>query len=217
MSITALLIVAAAGALEVSQEPVAVVVQYPDLQQIALNPEDVMIYSEDIPQVETMTGEKITYSKRSMAEMAAANIPEPPPESKPTLPNESRTKKRLDHTPPFNGTVTGDVSIIESGPNERIIVVSNLQGDGVMQVLVKGGTAKAADGAKAAAVVESPKVIVRNGKSATKVRIGGAAEAKAATDLSGAQKTSLEKHFKGKMPANLRILSEPITVRKSAE
>lgn len=213
MSVTLAILVGLVAALEVSQEPVAVVVKYPDMQQITLKAEDVMIYSEDIPQVETVTGSQITYSKRSMTDMVAANVPEPPPESKPTLPNESRTKKRLDHTPPFNGTVTGDVSIIESGPNERIIVVSNIQGDGVMQVLVKGGTAKKASGAAAAAVVESPKVIVRNSKAATKVAVGGAAEPKAASAMSTPQKSSLEQHFKGALPANLKIVSEAITVK----
>jgi len=212
MSITLALLVGLA-ALEVSQEPVAVVVQYPEMQQITLKPEDVMIYSEDIPQVETVEGTKVTYAKRSMTEMVAANVPEPPPETKPTLPNESRTKKRLDHTPPFNGTVTGDVSIIESGPNERIILVDNIQGDGVMQILVKGGTAKKASGAEAAAVVESPKVIVRNSRAATKVAVGGAAEPKSATAITTPQKSSLEKHYKGTLPANLKILSEPITVK----
>lgn len=213
MSITFALLVGLAAALEVSQEPVAVVVKYPDMQQISLTPEDVMIYSEDIPQVETVTGTQVTYSKRSMTDMVAANIPEPPPESKPTLPNEGRTKKRLDHTPPFNGTVTGDVTIVESGPNERIIVVDNIQGDGVMQILVKGGTAKKASGAEAAAVVESPKVIVRNTRAATKVAVGGAAQPKAASAMSTPQKSSLEKHYKGALPANLKILSEPITVK----
>lgn len=214
MSITALLIVSLASALEVSQEPVAVVVQYPEMEQIALTPDDVMLYSEDIPQVETIEDAPVTYSKRSMAEMAAANIPEPPADSKPTLPNESRTKKRLDHTPPFNGTVTGDVTIIESGPNERIIVVSNIQGDGVMQVLVKGGTAKSASGKLAAPVVESPKVVVRNSKAPTQVKIGGAAQSKAATGLNKSQQSSIEKHFKGKMPANLKVVAEPITVKQ---
>ncbi|MEQ1841652.1 MAG: hypothetical protein ABL994_14690, partial [Verrucomicrobiales bacterium] len=130
MSVALAILVGLAAALEVSQEPVAVVVKYPQMQQISLTPEDVMLYSEDIPQVETIAGTQATYSQRSMTDMIAANGPEPPPESKPTLPNESRTKKRLDHTPPFNGTVTGDVSIIESAPDERIIVVSNIQGDG---------------------------------------------------------------------------------------
>ncbi|MBL7648307.1 MAG: hypothetical protein JNK74_19185 [Candidatus Hydrogenedentes bacterium] len=213
MSVALALLVGFAAALEVSQEPIAVVVKYPGMQQISLAPEDVMLYSEDIPQVETVNGAQVTYSQRSMTDMIAANVPEPPPESKPTLPNESRTKKRLDHTPPFNGTVTGDVSIIESAPDERIIVVSNIQGDGVLQVLVKGGTAKKATGAPAAAVVESPKVIVRNSKAATKVAVGGTAEPKAASAMSAPQKSSLEKHFKGALPENLKIVSEPITVK----
>lgn len=213
MSVALALLVGLSAALEVSQEPIAVVVKYPQMQQISLTPEDVMLYSEDIPQVESVEGAQVTYSQRSMTDMIAANVPEPPPESKPTLPNESRTKKRLDHTPPFNGTVTGDVSIIESAPDERIIVVSNIQGDGVLQVLVKGGTAKKASGAPAAAVVESPKVVVRNTKSATKVAIAGTAEAKAAGEMDNTRKSVLEKHFKGAVPANLKVLSEPITVK----
>jgi hypothetical protein len=213
MSFTLAILVGLVAALEVSQEPVAVVVKYPDMQEITLKAEDVMLYSEDIPQVETKTGNQVTYSARSMADMVAANVPEAPPESKPTLPNESRTKKRLDHTPPFNGTVTGDVSIIESGPNERIILVSNIQGDGVLQVLVKGGTAKKASGAAAAAVVQSPKLIVRNTKAASKVNVGGTAQPKAASAMSTPQKSSLEKYFKGAVPANLKVVSEAITVK----
>lgn len=214
MSFMLAILVGFAGAMEISHEPVAVVVKYPDMQQITLKPEDVMLYSEDIPQVKTDTAAQVKYSKRTIADMIASNVPEPPPESKPTLPNESRTKKRLDHTPPFNGTVTGDVSIIESGPNERIIVITNIQGDGVLQVLVKGGTAKKASGAAAAAVVQSPKVIVRNTESETKVAIGGAAGGPiAASAMSTPQKSSLEKHFQGTLPANLKILSEAITVK----
>lgn len=213
MSATLAILLGIIGALEVSQEPVAVVVKYPNMQQISLSPDDVMIYSEDIPQVQSETNPKAVYSKRSMTDMIASNVPEPPPESRPTLPNESRTKKRLDHTPPFNGTVTGDISIIESAPDERIILVSNIQGDGVMQILVKGGTAKKASGAPAAAVVESPKVIVRNTRPASKVVVGGTAEPKAASAMSTSQKSSLEKHFKGTLPANLKVVSEAITVK----
>lgn len=200
------------GAMEVSGEPVAVIVKYPDMQDISLTPEDVMIYSEDIPRVESVSNPGVVYSQRSMAEMVAANIPEPPPESRPTLPNESRKKKRLDHTPPFNGTVTGDVSIIKSGNNERIIVVSNIQGDGLMQVLVKGGTAKTAGGELAKPVLNSPKVVVRNTKSATNVHLEGAAQAEAAPALETSQRASLETHFKGAIPGNLRIVTEAIVI-----
>ena len=110
-------------------------------------------------------------------------------------------------------TAEASTAIIESGPNERIIVVDNIQGDGVMQILVKGGTAKKASGAAAAAVVESPKVIVRNSRAATKVAGGGAAQPKSATALSKPVQSSLEKHYKGALPANLKVLSEPITVK----
>jgi len=206
-------LVGLAAAMEVSTEPVAIVVQFPDMQQISLTPADVMIYSEDIPQVETVVGAPVVYAQRSMAEMVAANIPEPPPESKPTLPNESRQKKRLDHTPPFNGTVTGDVTIVESGPKERIIVVSNIKGDGIMQILVKGGTAKTATGKAAKPVMNTPKVIVRNSKAATNVEIEGVATPKAVPNLAAPQRTALERQFEGVLPANVKIVAEPIVVK----
>ncbi|MDP2324888.1 MAG: hypothetical protein Q8N51_12795 [Gammaproteobacteria bacterium] len=202
-----------AGAMEVSTEPVAIVVQFPDMKQISLAPEDVMIYSEDIPRVETVTGAQTVYAQRTMAEMVAANIPEPPPESQPTLPNESRKKKRLDHTPPFHGTVTGDIDIIESGPTERIIVVSNIKGDGIMQVLVKGGTAKSATGLAAKPVLNTPRIVVRNTKSATNVTLEKAAVAGAVPQLEAAQQASLESHFQGALPANIKVLADPIVVK----
>lgn len=201
------------GAMEVSREPVAIVVQYPGMQDISLSPDDVMIYSEDIARVESVSEASVTYSQRTMAEMVAANVPEPPPESKPTLPNEGRNKKRLDHTPPFEGTVTGDVTIIESGPNERIILLSNLQGDGIMEVLVKGGTAKTASGEPAKAVQNPPKVVVRNTRPApTNLGIGRGASTKAAPALSDGQKSSLESHFDGNMPEDLKVVAEPVVV-----
>lgn len=212
MYVVMVVIAGLAGVLEVSNEPVAVVVQYPEMQQIALTPEDVMIYSEAIPHVETITDTQVVFSQRSMAEMVAANVPEPPPESKPTLPNEGRNKKRLDHTPPFNGTVTGDVSIIESGANERIILVTNIQGDGVMQVLIKGDTAKTTAGVAAQPVLNSPKVLVRNTEAATNVEIGHSSALKTQGAIPAPQKASLESHFKGSLPPNLKILSEPLTV-----
>ena len=205
-------LVGLAGAMEVSSEPVAIVVKYPNMQDISLTPDDVLLYSEDIPQVETVESAPVVYAQRSMAEMVAANIPEPPPESQSSLPNESRKKKRLDHTPPFSGTVTGDIEIIKSGPQERIIVVSNIKGDGIMQVLIKGGTAKTSRGTAAKPVLNTPKVLVRNTKAPTKVQIGGAAESKAAPSLEAGQLASLQGHFKGNPPQNLRIVAEPVTV-----
>lgn len=207
------LIVGLAGAMEVSTEPVAIVVQFPEMQQISLTPADVMIYSEDIPHVETITGAPVVYAQRSMAEMVAANVPEPPPEFKPTLPNQNRKGERLDHTPPFNGTVTGDISIVESGPNERIIVVSNIKGDGIMQVLVKGGTAKTSVGKASKPVLNTPKVVVRNSKAATNVRIEGGATQKTVPNLQAPQRAALESQFQGALPANVKIVAEPIVVQ----
>lgn len=217
MYVALALIAGLAGAMEVAREPVAIVLKYPNMQQISLAPADVMIYSDDIPQVETVTGAQVTFSQRSMAEMVAANVPEPT--DKPTRPNEKRNQEegeeaeRLDHTPPFNGTVTGDVSIVKSGPNERIVLISNIRGDGIMQVLIKGDTAKTASGAAAKPVLNSPKLVVRNTKSATNVGIGGAAEPKALAGLSAEQRSSLDSHFKGKLPANLKVVSEAIIVK----
>lgn len=213
MSVVVAILIGLAGAMEVSNEPVAIVVQFPDMQQISLAPEDVMIYSEDIPRVEVVTGAQVVYAQRSMAEMVAANVPEPPAESQSSLPNESRKKKRLDHTPPFHGTVTGDIAIVESGPNERIIVVSNLTGDGVMQVLVKGGTAKTSSGASAKPVLNTPKVVVRNTKSTSNLKFEGAAVAEAVPQLPASQKASLESHFQGAVPANIKVVAEPIVVK----
>ncbi|MBX3180168.1 MAG: hypothetical protein KF886_22695 [Candidatus Hydrogenedentes bacterium] len=212
MSIITAVILGLVGALEVSGEPVAIVVAYPGMQDISLSPEDVMIYSEDLPRVETIVDAPVVYSQRTMSEMVAANVPEPPPESKPTLPNESRQKKRLDHTPPFNGTVTGDVTIIKSGANERIILITNLKGDGVMQVLVKGGTAKSARGGEAKPVVDTPRIVVRNTKATTNIDLGRAATVKSAGAMAASQRASMETHFQGKLPANLRVVAEPITV-----
>lgn len=212
MSIITAFILGLAGALEVSGEPVAIVVAYPGMQDISLSPEDVMIYSEDLPRVETIVDAPVVYSQRTMSEMVAANVPESPPESKPTLPNESRQKKRLDHTPPFNGTVTGDVTIIKSGANERIILITNLKGDGVMQVLVKGGTAKSARGGEAKPVVDTPRIVVRNTKATTNIGLGRAATVKSAGAMAASQRASLETHFQGQLPANLRVVAEPITV-----
>lgn len=200
-----------AAAMEVSNEPVAYVVDYGAMEDISLTPQDVLVFSFDLPQVKTVENSQVTYAKRSMAEMMAANVPVEPPESKPTLPNESRKKKRLDHTPPFTGTVTGDVSIIKSAVNQRIILVSNIQGDGLMQVLVRGNTAKKADGAAAKAVMNTPLVIVRNSKEATDVVVQGAASKKL-DEVAPAVQTSLTSHFKGQVPDNLRIVEQTITV-----
>lgn len=208
---TMLLVAALSAAMEVSNEPVAYVVNYGEMENITLKAEDVMVFSLDIPQVESVEGSSVSYAKRSMAEMMAANVPEEPPESKPTLPNESRFKKRLDHTPPFTGTVTGTVSIVKNAPNQRIILVSDIQGDGLMQVLVKGATAEKPTGEKAKAIMNTPYVLVRNSKEATEVGVPGATP-KELTAADEDVRQALESHYKGAVPANIRIVSETVTV-----
>ena len=215
MYVALALITALGGMMEVTQEPVAIVVKYPDMQQISLSPQDVMIYSDDIPKVETVPNPQVTFSQRSLAQMAAANVPEPA--EKPTLPNAKRKQggeeeESLDHTPPFNGTVTGDISIVKSGPNERIILITNIKGDGIMQVLIKGNTAKTASGKAAKPVLNAPKVLVRNTKQPLNVKIGNAAVAKPSMGLSLQERTSLDTHFKGAIPTNLKVVSEALTV-----
>ncbi len=200
-----------AATMEVSNEPVAFVVDYGEMKDISLTAQDVLVFSFDLPQVRTIENSQVTYAKRSMAEMMAAIVPVEPPDSKPTLPNESRKKKRLDHTPPFTGTVTGDVTILKSAVNQRIILVSNIQGDGLMQVLVRGNTAKKADGAEAKALLNTPLVIVRNSKAATEVVVDGAKSQKI-EDVAPAVKSSLTSHFNGALPENLRIVEQTITV-----
>ena len=202
----------AAPAMEVASEPVAYVVDYGDMENITLKAEDVLVFSYDIPRTKSSQDPPVAYAKRSMAEMMAANVPEEPPESKPTLPNESRFKKRLDHTPPFTGTVTGTVSIVKSGPKQRIILVSDIQGDGIMQVLVKGATAQKTNGEAAKAIMNSPMVLVRNTKAATNVKIEGAT-AKTLSTATEDVRTALESHYKGTVPANLRLVAQPLAVK----
>ena len=144
--------------------------------------------------------------------MMAANIPEPPSESKPTLPNESRFKKRLDHTPPFTGTVTGKVSIIESAPNQRIILVSDIKGDGIMQVLVRGNTAQKSGGEAAKPIMNAPRVLVQNTKQLKKASVPIGSEM-ALTSTPANVRTSLETHYKNAMPADLKIVAEQVTVK----
>tara|TARA_R110001592_G_scaffold104201_1_gene293273 strand:- start:110 stop:751 length:642 start_codon:yes stop_codon:yes gene_type:complete len=207
-----IVVVGLTAAMEVSNEPVAFVLDYGNMTEISLKAEDVMVFSQDIPQVKTIKNPGVTYAKRSMAEMMAANVPQLPPESKPTLPNESRTKKRLDHTPPFTGTVTGDVTIIKSATNQRIILISNIQGDGIMQVLVKGGTAKSTDGKMAKAVTNAPQVLVRNTKPETEVVIKSAT-AKSVSAVPSTVRTSLESYYKSAVPSNLQVVGETVQVK----
>lgn len=206
------LILGLTAILEVTNEPVAIVVDYGTMQNITLKAEDVLIYSNDIPGVTTVEGSQATYAKRSMAQMMAANVPEEAPENKPTPPNESRFKKRLDHTPPFTGTVVGKVTIVKSAPNQRVILISDLQGDGIMQVLIKGNTAQTSDGKQAAPLVDTPKVLVRNSRPQSEVVIKGASE-KALTATPTQVRTALQTHYKGTVPNNLRVVSETVQVK----
>jgi len=200
-----------AAAMEVSNEPVAIVVDYGDMQNISLKPADVLVYSEGLVEVKTVQNSQVTYAKRSMAEMMAANVPDDPLGSSPTPPNESRFKKRLDHTPPFTGTVVGKVSIVKSAENQRVIVVSDLQGDGIMQVLVRGNTAQTPDGKGAKPVVKSPPIVVRNTLPVSETEFKGASET-SLSNKSQAVRSALESHFKGAIPANLRVVAETLVV-----
>ena len=207
---TMVLIAGLAAAMEVSHEPVAYVLDYGNMKNISLKAEDVMVFSYDIPQVTSVKNSGVVYARRTMAEMMAANVPEIP---KPTLPNDQRGKRKgLDHTPPFTGTVTGTVSIIKSAPNQRIILVSDIQGDGIMQVLVKGKTAVTPTGVTAKPVMNTPMVVVRNSKTATRANIKGAT-AKSLAAVDSNIRTCLKDHYKGAVPANLRIVAEPVVVK----
>ena len=208
---TIILLASVSATMEVTNEPVAYVIDYGDMEDISLKAEDVVVFSYDIPQVESVENPGVTYTKRSMADMLAATVPEPAPESKPTLPNESRFKKRLDHTPPFTGTVTGDVTIVKTATNQRIVVVSNIKGDGIMQILIKGNTAKRADGNSAKSVMNTPMVMVRNSKPPTTAKMADV-QAKTFQQLDSPVRSSLESHYKGAVPGNLRVVGNTVTV-----
>ena len=208
---TLILLTGLTAAMEVSTEPVAIVLDYGNMQNITLKAEDVLIFSSAIPQVKTVPGAPVAYAKRSMAEMMAANVPVEPPESKPTLPNNSRFGERLDHTPPFTGTVVGTVTIVKSAPNQRIILVSNIQGDGIMEVLVKGNTAQTPSGKQAKPIMNPPRVLVRNSVPATNAVIKGASE-KALAAAAPEVRSALNTHYKGATPTNLRVVSETVVV-----
>ncbi|MCF6283734.1 MAG: hypothetical protein L3K26_00875 [Candidatus Hydrogenedentes bacterium] len=210
---TMLLVAGLAASMEVSHEPVAYVLDYGDMQNISLKATDVLVFSYDIPQVTSVQNPGVTYAKRSMAEMMAANVPDLPPDSQPTLPNDRRGKRKgLDHTPPFTGTVTGTVSIIKSAANQRIILVSDIQGDGIMQVLVRGKTAVSPTGVDAKPVMNTPMVVVRNSKVPTQVKFKGAT-AKSLAAVDSNVRTCLESHYKGAVPGNLRIVAESVAVK----
>ena len=208
---TIILLASLSATMEVTNEPVAYVIDYGDMEDISLKAEDVLVFSYDIPQVESVENPGVTYTKRSMAEMMAAVVPEPAPESKPTLPNESRFKKRLDHTPPFTGTVTGDVTVVKGAANQRIVVVSNIKGDGVMQILIKGNTAKRLDGQSAKSIMNTPMVMVRNSKPPSEAKMAGA-QAMTMQQVDSPVRSSLESHYKGAVPNNLRVVASPVTV-----
>lgn len=206
-----------ASALEVSNEPVAFVVEYdPDtFNEVDLQAEDITLYSVQITEVRVSPGRVVSQSTTTLQEMEEANVPIP--EKRQPLPNEAKARKRLVHAPSIEGTVVGDVTVLDAGPKRRVVLVTGLRGEGLMGIKVREGTgwsqmATAKKSGLSEMVTVRPARRRGRAKSMNSSKAYKSAKALAIDATPDPVKAALKAHYPDGIPASLKVVAKPVRI-----